>query len=141
MNTVALSDREFVDAGSLDFDPALAKKLCHYAAQAYQCPDGTVIESTGTETLVNITELPGQVIVAFRGTVDLRNWLTDFEGWQTGFPCFDFGGCTVHAGFWEAWQAIWPMLRESSPIGMSTRPETRTSRSISLATAWARRWQ
>ena len=49
------------------------------------------------------------IVLAFRGTADLSNWMTDFKGIKvplTGYPTCD--GCKIHDGFNEAYNVIRP---------------------------------
>ena len=63
----------------------------------------TVIESRATETRALVTQTDTDVIIAFRGTADLRNWLTDLDcnkmplRWAAG---------RVHRGFNVALESV-----------------------------------
>ena len=51
----------------------------------------------------------GLTVVAIRGTVDniVRDWLIDFEAWQTPFePSAEFAGAKVHSGFDGSWKRL-----------------------------------
>jgi len=53
-------------------------------------------------------------LVAFRGTNNLRNWITDFEVWQTHPVSFQACvGCKVHAGFYDTWNKLKPSVLEA----------------------------
>jgi hypothetical protein len=65
------------------------------------------------------------LLIAFRGTEDVRNWLTDLDCLQTGYPAADYGASRVHAGFWRAWQSVrrrlWEWFSTSMPDGSSSK--------------------
>jgi Lipase (class 3) len=44
------------------------------------------------------------VVLSFRGSDTLDNWIRDFEFWREPFP--DVPGAAVHHGFWSAWVAV-----------------------------------
>jgi hypothetical protein len=98
------------------FDPANARALCAASAEAYQTAvtaalsadanvEQTGIWSDATDTHVLITRRDTDLCVAFRGTADLRNWLTDLDCELTRV-----GSCRVHRGFYEAMKAVEPDL-------------------------------
>lgn len=45
-----------------------------------------------------------EIVVAFRGSSDLRNWIADFDFILV--PYSECTGCYVHDGFYESWQEI-----------------------------------
>lgn len=45
-----------------------------------------------------------EIVVAFRGSSDLRNWIADFDFIQVSYDYCD--GCYVHDGFKESWDEI-----------------------------------
>ena len=49
----------------------------------------------------------GRIVVSFRGTHVLRNWVTDLHYPKiTGHPACAKAGCKVHVGFYNAWKAV-----------------------------------
>jgi hypothetical protein len=44
-----------------------------------------------------------EIVVAFRGSQNLINWITDFTFSWIDYPYCS--GCQVHKGFWEEWQS------------------------------------
>jgi hypothetical protein len=97
------------------FDPANARELCTASAEAYETARATVpsasasanaagqtsLWSDATDTHVLITRSGADVIIAFRGTADLRNWLTDLD-----CELIRVGSCRVHRGFYEAMKSV-----------------------------------
>ncbi|KAF3040295.1 hypothetical protein E8E12_006502 [Didymella heteroderae] len=67
----------------------------------------TVLEYSKTETLTDVTGFVAVdhteklIVVSFRGSQTLDNWLTNLD---LGFTDTDIcSGCTAHAGFWQSW--------------------------------------
>jgi pimeloyl-ACP methyl ester carboxylesterase len=82
------------------YDPENARLLLGFAADAY-LPGSSrlshVIEDGSTDTRVVLSNIDGDLIVAFRGTADWRNWVTDLD-----VKLARESGCRVHAGFQAA---------------------------------------
>lgn len=56
------------------------------------------------EGYVAVDKTRQEIVVAFRGSSDLRNWIADFDFIQVAYS-----GCTncyVHDGFYESWKQI-----------------------------------
>jgi hypothetical protein len=95
------------------YDPENAAALVKFAAAAYvvgRRSSGAgsagaqpcqIIENQATDTLAVIYSSETDLVIAFRGTQDLRNWLTDLDARMVKT---DFG--RVHAGFWNAWCSV-----------------------------------
>lgn len=65
----------------------------------------TVIHNKTTGTQGYVVGAPGQVVVAFKGTTILLNWMYDLTFRKVAmYPLCD--GCLVHAGFWESWTSV-----------------------------------
>lgn len=56
------------------------------------------------EGYVAIDTTRKEIVVAFRGSSDTRNWIADFDFIQV--PYSECAGCFVHDGFYESWQEI-----------------------------------
>jgi len=86
------------------FDPANARELCALSAEAYLTPAATeasIFWKEEADTHVRLEQRGSDLLVSFRGTADLRNWLTDLE-----FELIRVGDFRVHRGFHEAVQAV-----------------------------------
>jgi triacylglycerol lipase len=98
------------------FDSANARTLCLLSAQAYQPPasaEESVLWNQETDTHVLLSRhsaLPPPEgggdgardrLIAFRGTADLRNWLTDLD-----CELVRVGKFRVHRGFLESMEAV-----------------------------------
>lgn len=64
-------------------------------------PNTTVFEMEG---YVAVDSVRKEVVVAFRGSSGLRNWIADLTFLQV--PCNYTTGCAVHSGFKIAWESI-----------------------------------
>jgi triacylglycerol lipase len=89
------------------YDPANAVFLAGVAAATYQ-PQAefgdwktTVVASKATDTRALVACDGGECVAAFRGTQDLRNWLTDLDCAFTRL-----GNLRVHRGFYEALESV-----------------------------------
>jgi triacylglycerol lipase len=126
------------------FDPANARELCAASAEAYNTAvtadisTDAKIEQTGiwsdvTDTHVLITRRDGDLTVAFRGTADLRNWLTDLD-----CELIRVGSCRFHRGFYAAMKAVQPDLSAALGEGQGARIwVTGHSLGGALAMLWA----
>jgi triacylglycerol lipase len=90
------------------FDPANARVLCALSAEAYRRPSRKppAVEDSSlwceeADTHVHLDRRERDLLVAFRGTADLRNWLTDLD-----CELIRVGDFRVHRGFYEALQAV-----------------------------------
>jgi hypothetical protein len=73
-------------------DLPLARKCVNVCARAYQS------ETFGSDLAhVLVEQSEGPAIIAFRGSSDVKDWLTDF---RVGFCYTQFG--RMHKGFWES---------------------------------------
>jgi pimeloyl-ACP methyl ester carboxylesterase len=94
------------------YDPANAAFLACFAAAAYQPHieladfQTTVIASRATDTRALIACDGEDCCVAFRGTQDLRNWLTDLD-----CTFVRVGKLRIHRGFYEAMESVREELR------------------------------
>lgn len=64
-------------------------------------PNTTVFEMDGYVALDNVRK---EIVVAFRGSSGLRNWIADLTFLLV--PCDYTTGCAVHTGFKIAWESI-----------------------------------
>lgn len=46
------------------------------------------------------------IYVAFRGSSDVRNWVTNLDAWKTDYTSYPECNCEVHKGFYKAEQAV-----------------------------------
>lgn len=49
------------------------------------------------------------ILIAFRGSVDFKNWVYNLDTATTSYP--SCSGCSVHAGFYTAFKAVWPLVK------------------------------
>jgi triacylglycerol lipase len=89
------------------YDPANAAGLAAIAAASYQPQTEipgwktTVVAAEATDSLALVASNGEDCVVAFRGTQDLRNWLTDLDCDFT-----PLGTVRVHRGFHQALDSI-----------------------------------
>lgn len=56
------------------------------------------------EGYVAVDTVREEIVVAFRGSSSLRNWIADFAFLLV--PYSECSGCWVHDGFYKSWQEI-----------------------------------
>ena len=103
-----------------DFSPTNAIVCAQIARLAYEkprtvpqvsVPPGCRVQPLEFKNHAGIVlGLPSAVIVAFRGTDDFRDWMTNLAVW-TKAPWPDWG--RVHAGFLAAVEALWPQVQSA----------------------------
>jgi hypothetical protein len=88
------------------YDVANARALCQASKCAYlaETPGVTRIVCEASDTVVLIDQQPNDLIISFRGTADLTNWLTDLDC-AFSYLCLD-SNAEVHAGFLKAWHSV-----------------------------------
>ncbi|PWV01700.1 putative lipase [Trypanosoma cruzi] len=84
-------------------EPGIAKGAC-----IYECP------STATQAFVGVNE--SMIVVSFRGTRDVTNWLHNLDFIFAPYTHDGCVGCLVHAGFncelKSLWTEMWGYLQE-----------------------------
>lgn len=105
------------------YDPANAAALVQFAADAYNVAasrqsaadpvclptSATAIWDSVTDTHVKITQSATDIVIAFRGTADVRNWFTDLDARMV---VAGSGGVKVHAGFHLALSMVFPQVEK-----------------------------
>lgn len=87
------------------FDVGNARACATASAVAYQ--DAPTVRCDQTDTQAVVIELPDAVIIAFRGTSNLRDWITDAQFWRrTLVEEANGDDCQVHDGFLDAYESI-----------------------------------
>lgn len=112
-----------LDPTQWNYDTGLTFCLYSYAAycpssqiQSWNCSrcqhNSTVSDFQTTSIVTSMDELAyigfnseyKQIIVSFRGSTNLKNWIQNLKFIHTLYPYCD--GCKVHKGFWEVWQSM-----------------------------------
>jgi len=90
------------------FDPGNARSCASFSADAYR---QSTLCDTGTDTHVLIGESADYLILAFRGTASIRNWITDSEFERVNLvACEDGSISKVHKGFERALNSVWERI-------------------------------
>lgn len=58
------------------------------------------------EGYVAVDTVREEIVVAFRGSSDLRNWIADFDFLLVKYSGTGCSGCYVHDGFYSSWEEI-----------------------------------
>jgi pimeloyl-ACP methyl ester carboxylesterase len=88
------------------YDLLNARILCGASADAYgPFPSGEMIESGESDTHAMIVRTATDLFLVFRGTTDLRNWLTDID-----CACDLEDGCKIHRGFSRALDSVFSRI-------------------------------
>lgn len=90
---------------SLPFSLTAARIFANYSAEAYDHAD---ITDAVTSTQVLIRGYGGNRLVAFRGSKEKQDWLTDGEAWAK-----QLANCRVHFGFWTAIASVHARILEA----------------------------
>lgn len=51
------------------------------------------------------------IIVAYRGSVDVKNWMANLNTVVTSYPACS--GCNVHLGFYNAYKGVAPLAHSA----------------------------
>ena len=52
-----------------------------------------------------IDETNEMIVLSFRGSSNLENWIANLDVLKTSLPNF-CDGCEAHSGFWNAWETV-----------------------------------
>lgn len=118
------------------FDLENARDCAEAAYQAYGTA-GDVIVATATDTQVLVIEKADHIIVAFRGTSSIRDWIIDAEFFRVVLVEEPNGDvCEVHSGFLAAYESVIELLAAHlKKIVVGDRPVFVTGHSLGGALA------
>jgi triacylglycerol lipase len=88
-----------LDTTIVGFSLANAQSLALASRLAYT--ELPTVTGRGTDTQVLITELDNAIVIAFRGTTTLRDFVTDAQAWRE-----NLADCQIHCGFLAAWKSV-----------------------------------
>lgn len=114
----------------LDLETARTCLQC--AADAYDRPP--TIESQLAHVIIR--PIDSKLIIAFRGTANIQDWITDFEVWRSELG----DGIEVHDGFWIAVQMVINQIKgyltEIKPLGSIYVTGHSLGGAIAMLSAW-----
>lgn len=96
------------------YSPHNAAKLVAFSAAAYQTApprDSLVIDQNGTNMRVVLSNIGSDLVVAFRGTQSLANFVTDAQVRRV--PLFPGSDAEAHEGFFFAFESVRTRLEEA----------------------------
>ena len=105
------------------YDPQNAAALVAFAADAYSDSPGSphVIYDERTDTKAVFYESGTDVVVSFRGTQSLQNFVTDLRARRVAWN-FPANGMEVHEGFKQALDIVWvPLMSALNRLNSSQR--------------------
>ena len=111
---------------------AVAKAMADRPTESHP----TVVEDTATETRAVVYHDDEDLVVAFRGTMDLRNWMTDLD-----IATVSEDGCKIHLGFWRALESVFDALQEAVRHECAGRRVWLTGHSLGGALAVLYAWR
>ncbi len=114
----------FSTVGAIDYDPSTGDRVYYYAAASYcgdqvqnwqcgkPCTDGPQVTEVvqlskwwdGTFAFVGYNAKEDEIAVAFRGSVDIANWISNIEIEKKIYP--GVPGAEVHTGFYNAYMNL-----------------------------------
>jgi hypothetical protein len=106
-NATSVTLDPIVAVPAIEFDLALARALADFSRSAYtlSAPD-LVVCDPATDTHASVISHADFEVIAFRGTANIRNWLTDLDFDKVPVA----NGIRVHHGFQKSTDAILPLI-------------------------------
>lgn len=68
-------------------------------------------KTEGTLAFAGTSE--GKIVVAFRGSLNIANWVDDIKYWGTPYPNASCENCLVHRGFFDAFESLRAQVRQA----------------------------
>ncbi|KEG08385.1 lipase [Trypanosoma grayi] len=88
----------------------------------------------GTQAYIGVSK--DRIVVSFRGSQNIPNWLANLEFTQTAYPNSKCDGCSVHHGFLRSFESLrdpmWQHLRTCSRTLRKARRRTLVSAKTAL---------
>lgn len=86
-----------------------------------------IVDADGVRVVVAKLKKQNGCFVAFRGSENIENWLSDFNAWEISPTAFNEtceGNCKVHGGFYNIWKKIEkPVLGAISDVGCTANDQ------------------
>jgi hypothetical protein len=83
-------------------------KWCQYNDTVWGFKNVNLFLVSGELVFVGYNADYKQIVVSFRGSSDIANWLADFDITQVDYSYCS--GCQVHKGFYDTWQGLKPFV-------------------------------
>ncbi|MDB6112030.1 MAG: lipase class 3 [Pedosphaera sp.] len=115
------------DTAATGFSPANARACAAASRLAYSEPPDVTGRQTDTQAIVR--DCGNAIVVAFRGTTNVRDFITDAEAWRRNIE-----DCQIHSGFYRALVSINDELT-AHIAGLPPRPLFITGHSLGGALA------
>jgi hypothetical protein len=88
-------------------DSVLFTPLSHLTSQTPHPTNVTVVQSIALDAYGFIAKQPDtSIIVAFRGSQNIRNWIANIDATKTAVDFPGCNGCEVHSGWYDAWSEV-----------------------------------
>ncbi|KAI8682263.1 Lipase [Fusarium sp. Ph1] len=118
---------QHADAAYCNFNTAVGKPV---HCSAGNCPDiekdaaivvGSVVGTkTGIGAYVATDNARKEIVVSVRGSINVRNWITNFNFGQK--TCDLVAGCGVHTGFLDAWEEVAANIKAAVSAAKTANP-------------------
>jgi hypothetical protein len=79
-------------------------KWCQHNETVKDFETVKVYESDGERVFIGFNKEYEQIVISFRGSSDIPNWIENLQAEQVSYPYCK--GCDVHKGFYQTWLAM-----------------------------------
>mmetsp|Transcript_4006 Transcript_4006/g.11166 ORF Transcript_4006/g.11166 Transcript_4006/m.11166 type:complete len:282 (+) Transcript_4006:120-965(+) len=79
-------------------------KWCQYNTTVQDFDVSDIFEEEGELVFMGVNPTYKEIVVSFRGSTDITNWINNFQVFKVNYPFCD--GCKVHKGFYDTWESL-----------------------------------